>query len=196
MTVGEVMADIVRDRIFYDQSGGGVTFSGGEPTAQPQFLDDLLTECRRESINTALDTCGCAEKSILIDLADKADLILYDLKGCGDARHHFHTGVESAPILENLDVLTRLHHYIWLRLPIVPGYTDDPAEMEALASRYSSLKSIKRVYLLPYHSMGGAKLKKLGKPSKLPNISAPTSQILDMLTEIWIRYGFDVRIGA
>jgi len=196
VTVSEVMADIVRDRIFYDQSGGGVTFSGGEPTAQPQFLDELLTECRREGINTALDTCGYTEKTILVDLASKADLILYDLKGYGNARHHSNTGVESEPILENLDELARLHHSIWLRLPIVPGYTDDPADMDVLASRYSSLKSIVRVYLLPYHAMGSAKLKKLGKPPKLPNISTPTSQILDMLTEIWMRYGFDVRVGV
>jgi pyruvate formate lyase activating enzyme len=196
MTTDEVMADILRDRIFYDQSGGGVTFSGGEPTAQPQFIDDLLMECRREGINTAIDTCGYVEKTILIALTAKADLILYDLKGGCSARHRSNTGVDSVPILENLDELARLHHSIWLRLPIVPGYTDDPGEMEALASRYSSMKSIKRVCLLPYHAMGDAKLKKLGKCPKLPNVSAPSPQILDMLTEIWVRYGFDTRVGV
>jgi pyruvate formate lyase activating enzyme len=196
MTVGEVMADIVRDRLFYDQSGGGVTFSGGEPTAQPQFLEALLMECRREGINTAIDTCGYVGKAALIGLADRADLILYDLKGFCATRHRTNTGVDSTPILENLDELSRLHHSIWLRLPIVPGYTDDLSEMEALASRYCSLKSIVRVCLLPYHAMGDAKLKKLGKYSKLPNISAPSSQLLDTIKEIWMRYGHDTRIGV
>ena len=196
VTVNEIMADIVRDRIFYDQSGGGVTFSGGEPTSQPLFLKELLAECRRESISTAIDTCGYSEKTALIDLAKGADLILYDLKGYDDIRHHSHTGVIAAPILDNLDVLAKSHHSIWLRLPIVPGFTDDPREMELLASRYSSIKSIKRVNILPYHPLGEAKLKKLGKPSKLPNIPSPSSPILDMLAEIWLRHGFDTRIGA
>jgi pyruvate formate lyase activating enzyme len=196
MTVSEVMAEIVRDRLFFDQSGGGVTFSGGEPTAQPQVLDALLIECRREGIKTAIDTCGYVGSTILIDLADKADLILYDLKGCCDARHRSNTGVDSAPILENLDELAKCHHSIWLRLPIVPGYTDDPSETEALASRYSSLKSIVRVCLLPYHAMGDAKLKKMGERSKLPNIFAPSPQILDTLKEIWMHYGFDTHVGV
>ena len=196
MTVSEVMATVVRDRIFFDQSGGGVTFSGGEPTAQPQFLGELLAECRREGISTAIDTCGYCEKTALIDLANGADLVLYDLKGYDDVRHRSQTGVIAAPILDNLDALAKAHHSIWIRLPIVLGYTDNPGEMELLASRYSSLKSIKRAYLLPYHAMGDAKLKKMCKPSKLPNISSPSSPILDMLAEIWLRHGFDTRIGA
>jgi len=196
VTVSEVMTDIVRDRIFYDQSGGGVTFSGGEPTAQPQFLKKLLTECRREGISTAIETCGYVEITTLIDLADSTDLILYDLKGHDNVRHRSNTGVIAAPILENLDALAKVHHSIWLRLPIVPGFTDDPKEMELLASMYSSLKSIKRVNLLPYHPLGHAKLKKLGKLSKLPNIPSPTSPMLDMLAEIWLRHGFDTYIGA
>jgi pyruvate formate lyase activating enzyme len=191
MTVREVMAEIVKDRIFYDQSGGGVTFSGGEPFAQPQFLDELLSGCRAEGIATVIDTCGYVERTTLISLSEKADLILYDLKGHDDARHQANTGVSAAPILENLDVLARVHGSIWLRLPVIPGYTDNPGEMELLASRYSSLKSIKRVTLLPYHPMGEVKLKKMGKPLKLPDLSAPTSSVVDRLAEIWLNHGFD-----
>jgi pyruvate formate lyase activating enzyme len=143
------MASIVRDRIFYDQSGGGATFSGGEPTSQPHFLDELLTECRAEGISTAIDTCGYTEKSLLIDLAKKADLVLYDLKGSDDARHLSNTGAKASPILENLDILAKIHDSIWLRLPIVPGYTDSLEDMEMLASKYSSIKTTKRVMLLP-----------------------------------------------
>lgn len=162
MSADEVMDIIVRDRIFYDQSGGGVTFSGGEPLAQPKFLDELLERCNSEGVHTAIDTCGYAERSILIGLAKKTDLILYDLKGHDNARHLSHTGVKASPILENLNALADAHGSIWLRLPVVTGYTDDPREMELLAARYGSKKSIKRVVLLPYHQLGSGKLKKNG----------------------------------
>jgi pyruvate formate lyase activating enzyme len=195
MDAKEVMAAIALDRIFYDQSGGGATFSGGEPTSQPEFLDELLTECRTEGIHTAIDTCGFTERQLLIDLAKKADLVLYDLKGCDDARHLSNTGAAALPILENLDILANVHDSIWLRLPIVPGCTDGLEDMEALASRYSSIKSIKKVVLLPYHPLGGAKLKNMGKP-KASNFFAPGSSILATIAEIWKGRGFDPHIGA
>jgi pyruvate formate lyase activating enzyme len=196
VTASEVMAKVIRDRIFYEQSRGGVTFSGGEPTAQPDFLDELLTECGREGISTAIDTCGSAERDVLIGLAKKSDMVLYDLKGYDDARHVSYTGVAATPILENLDALAQIHKSIWIRLPIITGYTDDPNEMELLASRYSTYKSIKRVVLLPYHALGEAKLLKLGKNSKLAKISAPSQLSLDTLATVWKRYGFNTYMGA
>lgn len=196
MTAREVMANLVRDRIFFEQSGGGVSFSGGEPTAQSEFLDELLTECRKEEINTAIDTCGSVETKTLIELAKKADLVLYDLKGYDDERHKFNTGVAATPILENLDTLARMHKCIWIRLPVVQGYTDDPNEMELLAKRYCSHNSMRRVEILPYHALGDSKLKRMGKCDVQSNLNAPSSTILDMLSEIWKRNGFDTHIGA
>ena len=196
MTACEVMAKIVHDRIFFEQSNGGVTFSGGEPTAQPEFLDELLTECRREGIPTAIDTCGSVARDTLIYLAKKADLILYDLKGCNEERHLSNTGVTAAPLLENLDALAQIHDFIWIRVPIVPGYTDEINEMELLASRYNRYKSIKRVVLLPYHSMGDTKLLKMGKKSKLSKILAPDPSLLDTLAEVWKHSGYNTCLGG
>jgi len=191
-TVGEVMAELKRDRIFYDQSKGGVTFSGGEPLARPDYLDALLSECRRVGIHTAIDTCGHAEPAILMALCGKADLVLYDLKVGNNDTHRANTGVGSDLILENLDALLETHKTIWLRLPIVPGHTDDRDEMERLATRYSGRASIGRVVMLPYHSGGEAKLKRMGRPTKMPGATAPTAEAMEALAEIWRRSGFEV----
>ena len=195
-TTKEVMAEILKDRIFYDQSGGGVTFSGGEPMAQPQFLDELLSECKKAGISAALDTCGYADKDDLINLASHADLVLYDLKGHDDAQHIANTGVAATPILNNLEELSQTHRYIWIRLPIVPGRTDFISEMELLASRFCKLKSIKRVVLLPYHPMGEAKLKKLGAQPRMEGATSSSPQALNVISGIWRRHGFDTRIGT
>lgn len=192
----ELMASILRDRIFFDQSGGGVTFSGGEPTFQPVFLEKILTECCKEGISTAIDTCGYADKAVLLGLAQKADLVLFDVKGFDSARHCSNTGVDATSILENLDALVQAHHSIWLRVPVVPGYTDDAGEMESLASRYALSESIKRVALLPYHPLGAAKLDMLGNARKMPDIATPSQSTLETLAGVWRRRGFDVHIGG
>jgi pyruvate formate lyase activating enzyme len=182
-SVGEVVAEIMRDRIFYDQSGGGVTFSGGEPLAQPGFLDGLLSRCRQAGIRTAIDTCGHADADTLMALCEKADLVLYDLK----------CGCDAGSALENLDAIAGAHRSIWLRLPIVPGRTDDAAGMERLAARYCGRGSIKRVALLPYHAGGEGKLKRMGLPPRMPGAKAPTAEAMEAIAEIWRRRGFEVK---
>jgi len=164
--------------------------------AQPQFLGELLSACKNAGISTALDTCGYADMKDLLNLACQADLVLYDLKGHDDARHIANTGAPAAPILNNLEKLSQAHSCIWIRLPIVQGRTDDICEMESLAQRFCKLKSIKRVVLLPYHSMGDAKLKKLGAPPRMESAMAPSPQTLNAISEIWKRRGFDAHIGA
>jgi pyruvate formate lyase activating enzyme len=182
-TVEDVVAEIARDRIFYDQSGGGATFSGGEPLSQPEFLDGLLSRCRAAGIRTAIDTCGHADTDTLTALCKKADLVLYDLK----------CGYDADCALENLDALADAHRSIWLRLPIVPGHTDDAAGMERLAARYCGRGSIVRVALLPYHAGGEGKLKKMGLPPQMPGAKPPTAETMDAIAEIWRRRGFEVK---
>jgi pyruvate formate lyase activating enzyme len=184
VTVDGVVAELARDRIFYDQSRGGATFSGGEPLAQPEFLDGLLSECRLAGIRTAIDTCGHADSETLMVLCGKADLVLYDLK-CGS---------DSDLVLDNLDALAKAHRSIWLRLPVVPGSTDCPVGMERLAARYSGIGSIRRVVLLPYHAGGEAKLKRMGLPPRMPGAKAPTAEAMRLLADVWHRRGFDVTL--
>ena len=120
----EVVAEIEKDQIFYDDSGGGVTFSGGEPFAQTPFLLELLEACRRREIHTAVDTTGFVGRDALLAAARWTNLFLYDIKILDDARHRQYTGVSNASILENLKLLGREHGNIWVRVPIVPGLND------------------------------------------------------------------------
>ena len=121
------MEEVLRDRVFYEESGGGVTFSGGEPLAQPDFLEALLEACRAASVHTAVDTCGFAPRERLLALAPLVDLFLFDVKLVDDARHLALTGVPAAPILENLRALAAVHANVWIRVPVVPGLTDGEA---------------------------------------------------------------------
>ena len=154
MTVDEVMAQLRQDRIFYDDSGGGVTFSGGEPLMQPAFLREMLEACRRDGLHTAVDTCGAADVRVLTDLARRADLFLYDVKTMDPQLHRQATGASNAIILHNLRALSRAGASIWIRVPVVPGWNDAPDQLLATARFVASLTGVRQVNLLPYHSLG------------------------------------------
>ncbi len=126
-TVNELMETVLRDRIFYDSSGGGVTFSGGEPLNQAEFLIESLRACREQRLHTTVDTSGCAPRSVLLEVAEICDLMLFDLKLMDEERHRELLGVPLAPILANLEAVTAAATCtVWLRVPVVPGFTDAP----------------------------------------------------------------------
>ena len=124
MTVAEVMAEVLQDRIFYDESGGGVTFSGGEPMLQEAFLADTLKECRKQGIHTTLDTSGYASQDAMAEIAGLVDLFLYDVKIINEDLHIKYTGVSNKQILENLKFLYTSGNNVILRFPVIPGITD------------------------------------------------------------------------
>lgn len=163
MTVDEVLAEVLQDRMFYEESGGGVTFSGGEPLGQPDFLRELLRACRASGISTAVDTCGYAPWEQLASIAPLTDLFLYDLKTIDDKRHVAYTGASNKLILANLKALGRIHANIWVRVPIVPGFNDDGAALEAIGRFAAAVPSVRQVNLLPYHATGASKLARLGR---------------------------------
>ncbi len=131
VTASEVLAECERDVVFYDESGGGVTVSGGEPLSQPEFTEALLAGCRERHIHTALDTCGFADRESALRVSRAADLVLYDLKLLDSAAHRKYTGVPSEPILANLAALTEAGRNLIVRVPLIPGVNDD---RESLAS--------------------------------------------------------------
>ena len=178
MSVDEVLDGIMKDRIFYDDSKGGVTFSGGEPLMQPRFLAALLEECRLKGIHTAIDTCGYAPKEILMAVAPLADLFLYDLKLMDEARHLEYTGVSNKLILENLQWLGQAHDKIWIRVPIIPGVNDGEGQLEALARFASSIPGVKQVNLLPYHTTGVPKFRRLGQAYRLAEVKPPSADFM------------------
>jgi pyruvate formate lyase activating enzyme len=204
MTVTEVLSEVSRDRLVYEESGGGVTISGGEPLAQPVFLRELLAGCRRLGIPAAIDTCGYAPREDLLEAAALADLVLYDLKGLDEARHLDRTGVSLRPILENLKALAAIHPRVHLRIPLIPGYNDDPSELEGMAQYAEELRGpsagasrgIRAVSLLPYHRLGEDKRTRLGRVERTRDTMPPTPAQVAAAASIFRSHGFEVLIGG
>ncbi len=196
LSVGQVLEAVLQDQIFYEESGGGVTFSGGEPLSQPDFLQSLLEACRARSVHTAVDTCGLAEAEDVLAVAALTDLFLYDLKFMDDAKHRHYTGVSNGLILENLQALGRSHGRIWLRVPIIPGINDDPADLEAAARFAAALPGLQQVNLLPFHRTGLPKFLRLGKESGLAAVQPPSAAALDRAVDIFTRAGLVVKQGG
>lgn len=157
MTVDEVVATVRRDAPFYRRSGGGVTFSGGEPLSQPEFLLECLRRCRRFGYHTTIETCGHARWDDLAAAAAVADLFLYDLKQLDTARHEELTGVGNELILENLAKLLETGAVVVVRVPVVPGANDDRQSISALAAFVARNLRVRRVELLPAHALGAHK---------------------------------------
>lgn len=194
-TVLEIMREIEKDKIFYDESGGGVTFSGGEPLFQPDLLIPLLEACKSKGIHTALDTSGYVRWEVLESVADKVDLFLYDLKHLENEAHEKYTGVPNTVILENLKKLAKIHHHIWVRVPVIPGINDSDDYMGKLGEFISSLK-IKKVFLLPYHDIAAGKYQRLGKTYLLNDVKPPSGERMKELQEKLVSYGMEVKIGG
>ena len=196
VSVAEVLAEVARDRPFYETSGGGVTFSGGEPLAQPEFLLACLRACRNEGLSTALDTCGFAPEEHLLAAAALSDLVLYDLKALDDCVHAKATGVSNGPILENLAALARSGARIWLRMPVVPTVNDGARDMAGAAALARDLPGVERVCLLPYHSLGVDKALRLGQKPRFGPVPSPSQETLDALAAPFREAGVMVQIGG
>jgi pyruvate formate lyase activating enzyme len=161
MTVDEVMAEVRRDAPFFRRSGGGVTFSGGEPLAQPAFLHECLRRCRRWGYHTAVETCGHVRWGDLREAATLTDLFLYDLKEFDSARHQELTGLGNELILENLQKLLESESQVTVRMPVIPGANDGTESLAALADFVGRHPRILGVELLPYHPLGRHKYEAL-----------------------------------
>ena len=196
MTVADVMAEIKKDIVFYDQSGGGVTFSGGEPLMQPDFLDALLARCKREEIHTTVDTSGLAAWKTLEKISRQVDLFLYDLKTIDEARHWQFTGVSNAPILENLRRLSGLGHALLIRIPVIPTVNADDESVRQLGDFIASLPRVNGVELLRYHRIGLDKYDRLNLPYSLPDVQPPSDSRMAEIAELLRQWGLSVKQGG
>ena len=196
LSVPEVMEEILKDRVFYEESGGGVTFSGGEPLMQPQFLLALLEACRAEGIHAVLDTTGFGCTEHLLAAAKLADLVLYDLKAFDEARHRELTGVSNRSILENLKVLDRMHRNIWIRLPVVPGFNDDLDNLKLIADFAAGLRSVTLVNFLPFHCTGLHKYERLGMTHELDGVEAPSAELMQRVVKAFEDVGLKTKVGG
>lgn len=197
MTIEEIMTVIEGERMFFEQSGGGVTFSGGEPLLHPDILFPLLDECGRRGIHRAVDTAGNVSASILQQAATRTDLFLYDLKSMDDALHRKWTGASNKLILENLMMLADSGKHIIIRIPVIGMINDTEQNMIETAAFVASLGGEKKeVHLLPYHAIAQHKYLKLGRVSYFAKLSEPAAKSLADAITIFEKYGLKASIGG
>jgi len=188
------MATIEREIPFYDESGGGVTFSGGEPLMQPGFLTSLFKACRAHEIHTVVDTSGFANWNIFEQIRMHVDLFLYDLKHMNSDRHREVTGVPNEMILRNLHKLSSHGHTLVVRIPLIPGINSDEKNLRESGEFLSSLPHINNVELMGYHDIAQAKYEALGREYALTGIHPPTETEMHHAAEALRNYGLNVII--
>jgi pyruvate formate lyase activating enzyme len=192
----DLVAETLRDRVFFDESGGGVTFSGGEPLLQACFVAEAMQMLRAEGVHTALDTCGHAPWDDLERVAAHASLVLYDLKLFDESRHLAATGASNEVILRNLRSLSHVHRDIRIRIPIIPGVNDDEENLLATARFLCGMRGISGVDLLPYHSTGEAKFARAGLSFALHGTVPPSAERLEALSAPLRAAGLPTAIGG
>ena len=183
-TADEVLREILKDKTFYENSGGGVTFSGGECMIQIDFLEEILQECKRNGIHTAVDTAGYVPYKRFERIIPYTDLFLYDVKCFDNEKHRQYTGVGNELILENLKSLLATAKPIWVRIPIIPTVNDTEEEMKKIRSFFDSFGFPKKIELLPYHTMGEHKYAALQK--EVQKFEIPSTETMESLKKIFL----------
>lgn len=182
-TVDEVMREILKDKTYYDNSGGGVTFSGGESMLQIDFLEELLKACKQNGIHTAIDTAGHVPYESFERVLPYTDLFLFDVKCYDSDKHKKYTGASNELIFSNLRKLLKTNKTVWVRIPIIPTVNDTEEEMLAIKSFLYSCKAPKKIEILQYHSMGEHKYAALGKAAQA--FSIPSEEKMMQLKNIF-----------
>ena len=170
----EIVDIVAQDRVYYEQSGGGVTLSGGEPLMQPEFACDLLAACRGKGIHTALDTSLYCAREVLDAVMPLTDLFLIDIKHMDTVCHKEGTGHDNAQILANAEALAAAACPVIVRVPVVPSFNDSPDSIRAIAEFATRFKTLEHIELLPFHRLGESKYRSLGmqaRTSRLGHLS-------------------------
>jgi len=182
-TLEKVLSEIRKDIPFYETSGGGVTFSGGECMLQIDFMEDILKKCKQLGIHTAVDTAGYVPYERFERILPYTDLFLYDVKLFNSQKHKQFTSVDNELILENLQKLLLSGAKLWIRIPVIANVNDDLDEMQRIKAFLDRCGKPEKVELLPYHAMGENKYRALGQEPQL--FSKPTDEKLKQLKEIF-----------
>ena len=196
VSAADVVSEIARDAAYYDVSGGGATFSGGEPLMQPEFLRALLRGCRARGIHTAVDTSGYADPAALEAVADDVSLFLFDLKLMDDAAHRLHTGQSNGPVLRNLEWLARSGRTVWVRVPLVPGITLEAANLDAMIAFLRPWPALRRVSLLPFHATAAGKYARMGVPDPMAGVAPPSDGDILAARRRFEAAGFETAVGG
>jgi len=197
MTVPEIMDIIEKERIFFDQSGGGVTFSGGEPLIHTKMLIELLDECRKRKIHTAVDTAGNVSIETILEVSKRTDLFLYDLKMMDSDLHKKWINSGNEMILQNLKAISEAGAQIIIRIPLIGGVNDSIENIEQTAKFISELVGDKKeVNLLPYHNIAQNKYMKLGKSDDFAKLMEPDKSVIAQAIIKFNEYGIKATIGG
>jgi pyruvate formate lyase activating enzyme len=196
LSVPELMAIIERDRKFYHQSNGGVTFSGGEPTAQPEFLNAALEESRRRGIHTAIETSSFVPWETFAPILENVDLVLTDIKHMDDSEHKRLTGVSNQLILGNLLRISSLGVPIRIRLPLIPGINDSAQNLQETADFVHQLNTLQTFDILPYHRLGEMKWRQLEMEYEVSDLTPHTELEIEEIAKFFRLRGITVKIGG
>ncbi|MHC1697444.1 MAG: glycyl-radical enzyme activating protein [Geobacteraceae bacterium] len=196
LTVEEVMDVVLRDREFYERTGGGITFSGGEPFAQPAFLQEMARTAKVLKLHTAVETCGYVSWNIFKSVLDYLDLVLFDLKHMDPDMHQQRTGVNNRIILENAKHVDASGTPIRIRLPLIPGYNDSEENVRATADFIKGFSNLEALDILPYHRMGEPKWGQLDQEYQLHGVTPHNKDQVFELADIARTYGIEVTVGG
>ena len=196
VTVGEIIDIVERDRIYYRRSGGGLTLSGGESLTQPDFAVALLKTAKERGINTAMESTGFADFSVISRYLPYLDLYLMDIKHMNSAKHKEFTSQPNELILENAKKITDAGTRLIVRTPVIPTFNATKEEIGEIAKFASSLKGVTQMHILPYHRIGTDKYKGLNRDYSLTGIEPPSKELMNELLEVVNSYGLKGQIGG
>ena len=196
VNVGEVLEEVLRDRPYYRRSGGGITLSGGECLWQPDFSVALLTACKENGLNTAIETTAFAEKEVIERFIPVVDLFLMDIKHTNSQKHEEFTTRPNEKILENARFIASRAKKLIIRVPVIPGVNDSEEEIGNIARFTASLPGVNEIHLLPYHQMGRDKYEGLGRPYLMGDVSSPSADKMQTLLKVCEQHGLITRIGG
>ena len=197
VTVGEVLEEIERDRVYYRRSGyGGVTLSGGECLWQPEFSEALLRACHERGISTAIETTGYANIEIIKRLLPHVDTVLMDIKHTNSLKHEEYTGMRNELILANAKRIADSGARLIIRVPTIPGFNDTEEEIRAIAKFAASLRGVNEIHLLPYHRLGYDKYTGLGRDYQMGDVPPPSKEKMEALRLVAEAEGLKAVLGG
>ncbi len=196
--VEDIIKILDKEKIFINQSKGGITFSGGEPMMQTEFLLEALKACKVNGYHTAVDTSGYSAPENYKAIMPITDLFIFDIKHLDEEKHNQYTGVSNIGILENLRMILNSRSDVMIRIPVIPEFNDDDDHLERLKQFLNEYKTknLKKINLLPYHKIGSSKYKKFDLPYRMDDVQQPSSQRMNVLKEFFSDVGVKVKIGG
>jgi pyruvate formate lyase activating enzyme len=197
MTIEEVLGEVLKDRVFYEISSGGVTVGGGEPTLQPAFVSGLLSQCRDRGLHTAIETCGLAPWDTLDRILEYVDLLFLDIKHMDSVKHREMTGVGNERILENARRAVGNVEEMIVRIPLIPGFNNDSKNIGDLARFVTKeLPLVRRVDIMPYNTIGESKSERLGRTYPMRGTPLLSDEEIHLAESILQSNGLEVRVGG